>query len=290
MKKVTVISGKGGTGKTIVTANLTALADQLVLADCDVDAPNMHLLMQPKIKESKEYRGSHLAVKDESKCIDCGLCAELCNFDAIDEEFRVNEFKCEGCGLCTAKCPTEALTLKPEVTGEIFNSQTRFGPMVHAKLGVGAENSGKLVSQVSQRAEDIAREKELELLLVDGSPGIGCPVVASLSGTDYAVVVTEPTKSGLADLKRVLEAVAHFGITPLVVINKSDLNEGITAEIEGFCQQEEISLVGKVPFDKAVMKAMQQGKLVVESRKESSAAVALNQLWKNIKSKLKEAN
>ncbi|ADL13299.1 ATP-binding protein [Acetohalobium arabaticum] len=288
MKKVTVISGKGGTGKTIVTANLTALAQDLVLADCDVDAPNMHLLMKPKILEEQSYKGGKVAVKDEEECIDCGLCKKLCNFGAVTDDYEIDEVKCEGCGLCAAKCPTDALQLTVEKTGNIFLSRSRFGPMVHAKLGIGAENSGKLVSEVSQKAEEIAKEQEKDLVLIDGSPGIGCPVVASLNGADMTLIVTEPTKSGLADLKRVLQVTEHFGINALVIINKSDLNEDITVEIEEFCQQQDIMLAGKIPFDSKVVEAMRQGELIVDYNPESRVTAALKGIWKRVNNKLKE--
>lgn len=288
MNKVTVISGKGGTGKTIVTANLTALADDLVLADCDVDAPNMHLLMEPEILEELDYRGGKVAVKDEEGCIDCGLCKKLCNFGAVTADYEIDEVRCEGCGLCVTKCPNDALRLTVEKTGDIFLSRSQFGPMVHAKLGIGAENSGKLVSEVSQKAEEIAKEQKKDLVLIDGSPGIGCPVVASLNGADMALIVTEPTKSGLADLKRVLQVTEHFGIDALVIINKSDLNKDITAGIEEFCQQKDIMLAGKVPFDSQVVKAMRQGELIVDYNPESRVTAALKRIWKRVNNKLKE--
>ncbi|MBM7622698.1 ATP-binding protein [Sporohalobacter salinus] len=288
MKKVTVISGKGGTGKTIVTANLTSMADNLVLADCDVDAPNMHLLMAPEILNEDIFRGGKLAVKNNEKCIDCGLCKRLCNFGAITSDFEVDKLKCEGCGLCVAKCPTNALQLNIEDTGDIYLSRSKFGPMVHAKLGIGAENSGKLVSEVSQKAEVLAKEQEKDLVLVDGSPGIGCPVVASLNGTDLALIVTEPTKSGLADLKRVLQVTEHFDIPALVVINKFDLNENIAVEIEEFCQEHDIMLAGRIPFDSLVVEAMRQGELIVEYSPESQVTSALKMIWERVNNKLKE--
>jgi len=288
MKKITVISGKGGTGKTTVAANLAALAGDLVLADCDVDAPNMHLLLEPEVLEKEDYQGAKLAVKDNQKCINCGLCEELCNFGAITSDFEVDEMKCEGCGLCVAKCPTDALELVLHKTGDLYHSKTEFGFMVHAKLGVGAENSGKLVSRVKDDAEEVIKKANKELLLIDGSPGIGCPVIASINGVDSTLVVTEPTKSGLADLKRVLEVVKHFNIPAMAVINKYDLNQELTIEIEEFCNQSNISVIGKIPFDKVIVDAMQQGKLVVKYDKTSKPTLALKKIWQNIQNKLKE--
>lgn len=288
MKKITVISGKGGTGKTTVAANLAALAGDLVLADCDVDAPNMHLLLEPEVLEKEDYQGAKLAVKDNQKCINCGLCEELCNFGAITSDFEVDEMKCEGCGLCAAKCPTDALELVLHKTGDLYHSKTEFGFMIHAKLGVGAENSGKLVSKVKEDAEEVTKKENKDLLLIDGSPGIGCPVIASINGVDSTLVVTEPTKSGLADLKRVLEVVKHFNIPAMAVINKYDLNQELTAEIEEFCEQSNISVIGKIPFDKVIVDAMQQGKLVVKYDEGSKPTLALKEIWQNIQTKLKE--
>ncbi|OCL25161.1 (4Fe-4S)-binding protein [Orenia metallireducens] len=287
MKKLTVISGKGGTGKTTVTANLAALADNLILADCDVDAPNMHLLMKPKVIEAEVFKGAKVAVKDQLKCIECGLCKELCNFKAITSDFKVDEIRCEGCGLCVAKCPSDALKLELEETGDLYYSQTKFAPMVHAKLKIGAENSGKLVSQVKEKAESLAQQEEKELLLIDGSPGIGCPVIASINGVDSVLVVTEPTKSGLADLKRVLKTVKYFNLPAVVAINKYDLNQEISLEIESFCRQNQVKIVGKLPFSKVIVEAMQQGELVVESAPESKVTTAIKELWEKVSCDLK---
>jgi len=287
MKKLTVISGKGGTGKTTVTANLAALAKNLVLADCDVDAPNMHLLMKPKVIDSEIFKGAKVAVKDDTSCSECGLCQKLCNFKAITLNLKVDQIRCEGCGLCVAKCPSKALKLELEETGDIYHSQTRFAPMVHAKLKVGAENSGKLVSQVKQKAESLAQQESRELLLIDGSPGIGCPVIASINSVDGVLIVTEPTKSGLADLKRVLEVVKYFNLSAIVAINKYDLNQEITLAIENFCQQNQVEIVGKLPFTKVVVEAMRLGELVVEYASESKVTIALKELWERVSSQLK---
>lgn len=236
--------------------------------------------------KKKTYQGANLAVKDEDLCTDCGLCREFCNFGAITSDNQINDIKCEGCGLCVAKCPEDALELVAEETGKIYYSRAQTGPMVHAKLGIGAENSGKLVSQVKEKAEKLARKKDKELVLVDGSPGIGCPVIASLNGVDATLVVTEPTKSGLADLKRVLKVIEHFSIPALVVINKYDLNEELTADIIEFCQEQDVSIVGKIPFADTIVKAMEQGQLVIDYAENSNSAQAITGVWKTIQDKI----
>jgi MinD superfamily P-loop ATPase len=288
MKEITVISGKGGTGKTTVAANLAALAGDLVLADCDVDAPNMHLLMQPNILEEETFKGGKLAIKDVDKCIECGLCKKLCEFEAITSDLNVDAIKCEGCGLCVAKCPTSALKLKSEVTGQIYKSQSNFGPMIHAKLKIGAENSGKLVSEVKNRAEDISKLEEKNLILIDGSPGIGCPVIASLNGVDAVLIVTEPTKSGLSDLKRVLEVVKHFNIPGMVVINKYNLNQRLTTKVEEFCVENEVLLVGKIPFESLIVEAMRQAELIIDYDPNSKSTLALKNIWEEVKKQIEE--
>lgn len=215
MKKITVISGKGGTGKTTVVANLAALAENLILADCDVDAPNLHLLLKPEIREERIFKSGKLAVRNEIDCSQCGVCRDLCRFEAISEDFRINSLKCEGCGLCVARCPDEILELVEQQPGKIFISVSEFGPMVHARLKAGADNSGKLVSAVREIAENEFEKEEQSLIFIDGSPGIGCPVIASLNGVDAALVVTEPTMSGFSDLKRILDVVEYFNIFSL---------------------------------------------------------------------------
>ena len=282
MKKLTVISGKGGTGKTTFAANLAFLADNVVMADCDVDAPNMHLLMAPEIIESESYRGAKLAVKNKRLCIDCGKCREICNFNAIDADNEIKEFKCEGCGLCVVLCPENALKLAKRKTGEIFYSNSLSGPMVHARLKIGAENSGKLVSRVKDEAENWAEKEEHDLLVIDGSPGVGCPVIASLGGADGALIVTEPSKSGISDMERIIEVVKHFSIPAYMVINKYDINIELTHYIADYCEDKNIPLWGKVPFDESVVKAMEKGELIVEYAPESRAAKSLKEIWKLI--------
>lgn len=282
MKKITVISGKGGTGKTTLAANFALLAKNIVLADCDVDAPNMHLLLNPETKEVRLFKGAKLVVRNEEKCTQCGLCRKVCNFAAINENFSIDEIKCDGCGLCAALCPEKAIELVAQVTGNIYLSRTSMGPFIHARLLAGADNSGKLVSEVRELAEEIANDEKKEMLLIDGSPGIGCPVIASLQGTDVALVVTEPTRSGWSDLKRILNVTEHFGIKSLVVINKYDINEEIAIEIENYCQEKNIATAGRIPYDEIVNQSLKEGAFVLEYVMNSEPARAIRQVWKNI--------
>lgn len=282
MKKITVISGKGGTGKTTLTANFALLAKDLVLADCDVDAPNLHLLLNPELQEAQIYKGAKLAVRNEQKCTQCGLCREVCNFNAVNEDLSIDEIDCDGCGVCAALCPEKALELVDQVTGNIFSTRTGLGPFIHARLLAGADNSGKLVSEVRELAEKVGNEEEKELLLIDGSPGIGCPVIASLQGADMALIVTEPTRSGWSDLKRILEVTDHFGIKSLVLINKYDINEQITAEIENYCQEKNIITAGRIPYDEIINRSLKKGEFVLEFAASSKVSRSIRRVWKNV--------
>ena len=264
MKQIVVISGKGGTGKTVITASFAALAENKVMADCDVDAADLHLLLDPKIKERHIFKSGVTAIIDKAKCIQCGKCRELCRFDAIDENFNADAISCEGCAFCSFVCPVKAIEMRENISGEWFISDTRFGPMVHAKLGIASENSGKLVSLVRQKAKEIAQRQSCDWVIIDGAPGIGCPVIASLSGVDCALVVTEPTLSGLHDADRIMRTAKHFNVPVKLVVNKYDLNEEMTEKIEKYCQNNNVQLIGKIGFDKVVVKAMVEGKTVVE--------------------------
>ena len=263
MKQVTVISGKGGTGKTTILASLAALVKRAVLVDADVDAADLHLLLRPQVRHREAFVASQVAVIDPEKCNPCGKCAEACRFDAI-KDFQVDPISCEGCGVCFHFCPQGAILLKEVQSGEWFISQTRCGPMVHAKLGVAQENSGKLVTLVRKEAQRIAREGNYPLILIDGPPGIGCPVIASLGGVDAVLVVTEPSVSGIHDLERVLGVSRHFQVPAWVCVNKWDINPENTEKIETFCQREGFPVIGKVPFDPVVTKAMVMESTVVE--------------------------
>ncbi len=264
MKQIVIISGKGGTGKTVITGAFAALAGNKVIADCDVDAADLHLLLNPEIKERHIFKSGLLAHIDKNLCTKCGKCIEVCRFDALDSDFTVDPISCEGCAFCSFICPVGAINMKENVSGEWFISDTRFGPLVHAKLGIAQENSGKLVSLVRQKAKEIAEKGNYDWVIVDGSPGIGCPVIASLTGVDCALVVTEPTLSGLHDADRVIGVARHFGIQVKMLINKYDLNLNVTEKIEKYCLDNGIQLIGKIQFDKSVVKAMISGKTIVE--------------------------
>ena len=289
MKQIVIISGKGGTGKTVITGAFAALAKNKVMADCDVDAADLHLLLQPNIKERYEFKSGKTAVIDKNKCIQCGKCVEVCRFNAISprprreagEDFIVDGISCEGCAFCSYACPVGAIKMQENTSGEWFISDTRFGPMVHAKLGIAEENSGKLVSLVRQKAKELAEEKKADMVIVDGAPGIGCPVIASLSGIDCAIVVTEPTLSGLHDADRVIKVAGHFGILTKVIVNKYDLNKNMTEKIDKYCLDKNISLIGRVPFEKRVVESMVNGKTVIES-KDSEAAKEIKMAWGKI--------
>ena len=278
MKQVAILSGKGGTGKTTITACFAALSSNAVFADCDVDASNLHLLLKPRVKETMEFKGLKMAVIDPEKCIQCGRCVELCRFNAI-EDYTVDPIHCEGCKVCVVNCPVEAISFNDRVCGHAYISETKHGPMSHARLTPGMENSGKLVTLVRQNASKLAEEQGRDLVLVDGSPGIGCPVIASIANVDASLVVVEPTLSGIHDLIRALELLKHFEITPYVVTNKHDINEANTAEITGYCKENDIPLLGLVPFDPAVTESMVAGLPIVEHSPDSQAATAIKQVW-----------
>ena len=279
MKQVTILSGKGGTGKTTLTASFAALSKNTVFADCDVDASNLHLLLNPDVQETIEFRGLNVAYIDKEKCIECGRCVELCRFKAI-KDFQVDPIHCEGCKVCVVNCPVEAIEFNERVCGHAYISKTKYGPMSHARLTPGMENSGKLVTLVRQNANKLAEEKGKSLVLVDSSPGIGCPVIASLANIDAAVVVVEPTLSGIHDLKRALELLDHFEVTPFIVVNKYDINEENTANLESYCLLNDITLLGKVPFDQIVTKSMVQRMPVVEYDPEAVSSESIKKIWK----------
>lgn len=280
MKEIVIISGKGGTGKTTVLGSFAALADNDVVADADVDAPNLHLLLAPETVEEWDYRGASLAVVDFDRCTECGLCDEVCQFEAITAG-RVDERRCEGCGTCALVCPVDAITMEPQVTGKVYLSRTRYGPLAHARLFAGAEATGKLVTEVRQLARRVAAQRQAELILTDGSPGIGCPVIASLSGAEAALAVTEPTPSGLHDLRRVLEVAAYFHVPTGVCINKWDINPDVTAEIERVAEEVGVPTMGRIPFDEAATDATAEGVPLVEWS-ENAAAAAVRDVWTKV--------
>jgi len=273
MLQVAIVSGKGGTGKTSIIASLAALArGKAVFADCDVDAPDLHLILQPEILERREFYGIKRAFIDKEKCIQCGICQDSCRFGAI-ADFEVETPLCEGCGVCQLVCPEDAVDMRDVQAGEAYISQTRFGPMVHAELYPGEEASGKLVAMVREMARDLAAEKNLDLILIDGSPGIGCPVIASMSGADLVLAVTEPTVSGANDLQRLLKTAGIFGVQTAVCVNKYDVFPAMAEKIEKTCQASGIPFVGKIPFDPEAVRAVNQGRTVVDSDCASGHAV-----------------
>ena len=287
MKEIVIISGKGGTGKTSITASFSMLGGKdIVVADCDVDAADMHLLMQPDWEKSEDFYSGVIAEVDQEKCVKCGNCADVCRFSAIpiiDKKYVVNKLNCEGCGYCFHVCPTDAITMKEQNVGKWYISNTKAdNVMVHARLGIGAENSGKLVAKVKNEAKRIAKETDKEFIVVDGSPGIGCPVVSSLSGADFVVLVTEPTVSGLHDLKRVYQLVKKFNISAGCIINKSDLNTKVARQIEKFLREENIIHISDLPYDETFTKAMTNGQTIVEYDDANLKNILVNS-WEKIK-------
>ena len=286
MKEIVVISGKGGTGKTSLTAAFAVLGGQdIVVADCDVDAADMHLLMEPDFASEEAFYSGELAVIDQDKCSACGVCADVCRFDAIpviNGQYVVQDVSCEGCGYCARVCPDDAITNVPQNVGNWYRSRIKTGTtMVHAKLAIGADNSGKLVAKVKNEAKLVAEEMGRSLVLVDGSTGVGCPVVSSLSGAAFTVLVTEPTVSGLHDLKRVYQLVKMFGIKAGCIINKADLNAAVLAELQHFLTEEDIVQLAEIPYDESFTEAMTNGKTIVEW--ESPLAGVIEDCWRVIK-------
>jgi MinD superfamily P-loop ATPase len=294
-RELVIISGKGGTGKTTVAASFAALSKDHVLADNDVDAADLHLLLEPTVLEAHPFVGGVKATVDSAKCIGCGRCADICHFDAfrmdgpgndvVAKTWAVDAFACEGCGLCPLVCPVGAIRTEEAICGEWFVSDTAFGPMVHARLGIAEENSGKLVSQVRKRAGGLAREKDADRILGDGPPGTGCPVIASVSGVDLVLIVTEPTVSGVHDMERVLELAAHFRVPALVIINKADLNTEQAERIRKIAAARDSGVIAELPFDSMVNAALAAGKTVVQY-KESAAAEAIRQAWDGVRAAL----
>ena len=300
MKELVVLSGKGGTGKTSVVAALATLAERKLLADCDVDAANLHLILDPTVRQREEFSGGKKARIASAACDGCGRCREVCRYDAVkvteqqgESVFRIDALACEGCGVCAWSCPAEAIAFEPAVSGQWFVSDTRHGPMVHARLGAAAENSGKLVTLIRQQARRLAESEDLDLVIIDGSPGLGCQVIASLAGADLALLVAEPTLAGLHDFGRIAELAAHFKVPVVLFINKWDLNPGLSARLKREAQQRWIGVVGKARYSPVFTRAQRRGLSVVECQEEcegesgdesemAAAADDLRTLWQNL--------
>ncbi len=278
MKQVVVISGKGGTGKTSITAALAGVGPQKVIADCDVDAADLHLILDPKVKLREDFYSGQTATINTEHCIECGQCAEQCRFNAISVSFEIVKEKCEGCGLCEFICPTQAVSMTDRKCGHRFVSNTRFGTMVHAALGIGEENSGKLVTAVRKTARELAEAEKAKLVLVDGSPGIGCPVIASLTDIDFCILVAEPTVSAVHDLKRVHELARHFEVPCTAILNKCGINESLENEIRKYCRENEILILGEFPYDTTFSQAQIHGKTVAEFAPDTFGPTVRN-IW-----------
>jgi len=285
IKQLAIVSGKGGTGKTTLTAAFASLAKNKVMVDCDVDAADLHLLLQPKVLYQEKYFGGRSPRVDFDKCNQVGLCTKMCRFKAIDNGV-VDLLSCEGCGFCAHLCPKEAITMEESLSGDWFVSETPFGPFIHARLEIGGENSGKLVTLVRKKAMEIAKEKNLDLILIDGPPGIGCPVTASLTGVNLVLAVTEPTLSGIHDLERILKLSDHFKIPSMVCINKFDINLGNTDQIVSYCEKNGSQIVGKIPYEPKVVEALVNRKTIMGYPCHEVQGI-VRQIWEAVASRLK---
>ena len=294
---ITVASGKGGTGKTSVTAAFAHLAsegkyaNQFIMADADVDAANLELVLQPQRIEEEEFRGGQVALIDQETCVSCGDCQNICRFDAIDYTdgaYIVDPIACDGCAACVYQCATNSITMHEQVVGKFYVSEGRYGTLYHANLFPGQDNSGKLVTLVKQRARLQALDEERKLVIVDGPPGIGCPVISATSGADLALIIAEPTVSGVHDMHRVLETVQHFGVSALVCTNKADIYPEGTKEIEDFCIDSGIPFIGRIPFDLTVASAMVEGEAVTAFDSEAPASIAIRDIWSRVLDSLLE--
>ncbi|MCD6250233.1 MAG: ATP-binding protein [candidate division Zixibacteria bacterium] len=297
MMELVVISGKGGTGKTSMVGSLASLSRDKVLVDCDVDAADLHLILQNKVQKTTEFIGGKQASIDEDKCTNCGICQDYCRFDAIKNESQSdNEYKerywidkhaCDGCGVCVRHCPEDAIDFKEVVSGEWYISDTPYGPLAHARLGIAQANSGKLVSELRQQAKQLADQRGLDLILIDGPPGIGCPVIASITGVGYVLIVTEPSMSALHDMERLLKLTVHFRIPTGICINKYDINLALTARIEDFAKEQNVKILGRIPFDPTVTKAQMAGTSIIEHN-DNGASNSIKKLWSNLNAEFKE--
>jgi len=285
IKQLAIVSGKGGTGKTTIAAAFASLAKNKVMVDCDVDAADLHLLLRPKVLKQEKYFGGRSPRVDLDKCTQCGLCTEVCRFHAI-ENGVVDYVSCEGCGFCSHICPEDAITMEEAFSGDWFVSDTPYGPFVHARLGIGEENSGKLVTVVRKKATEITKEKGLDLILIDGPPGIGCPVTASMTGVDLVLAVTEPTLSGIHDLERILKLAEHFKIPSAVCINKFDINLENTDRIAAYCEKNGSKIIGKIPYEPKVVEALVNRKTVMEYPCNEIQGI-VHRMWEEVETMIK---
>ncbi|MCR4419194.1 MAG: 4Fe-4S binding protein [Clostridia bacterium] len=287
MKELVVLSGKGGTGKTGLVASFAALAGGAVLADADVDASNLHLILRPTLKETEEFWSGVTAVIDADRCEGCGLCRQVCRFGAVTggNPPAIEEYSCEGCGFCARICPVEAISLQPVLAGYRYLSETPYGPLVHARLGTGRENSGKLVAEVRKAARELAEGQGCSCLLTDGPPGTACPAISALAGAGLVLLVTEPTVSGRHDLARAAGLCRHFEVPAVVCLNKFDLSPEAARQVEDFCRAEGLEVVGRVPFDPAVPRALAQGQPPVEAVSGTTAA-SIQHVWDQVRARL----
>ena len=282
IREIVIVSGKGGTGKTSLAAAFAALAKNGILCDADVDAADLHLLMQPEVKKRTDFMGGSKAVINPDLCTGCGTCRTLCRFDAISDRYEVDPIRCEGCGVCVDFCPEQAIDFPVQRCGEWYISATRFGPMVHARLGIAEENSGRLVSLVRKETRQLAEERGLDLILTDGPPGIGCPVIAAIGGATALVIVVEPTVSGIHDMERVVDLAAHFRVPGMVIVNKYDLNVEMTETIEKLAVQRNLVVLGRVPFDPVFTRSMVQGQTLFEYGAETPTRQVVRDIWAKI--------
>lgn len=282
MKELVIVSGKGGTGKTSIISAFASLAENKVLCDADVDAADLHLITAPDIKERHDFKGGSKAVIDNRFCTECGLCRNLCKWNAINDDFVIDDLECEGCGVCVYFCPEKAIEFPVQTCGEWYISETRFGSMVHARLGIAQENSGRLVTLVRQEGKKLAERNNLDLIITDGPPGVGCPVIASIGGASVVLIITEPTLSGKHDMERVAQLAAHFNVPAMMSVNKFDLNRNETLAIEKYAKNKGIEVLGRIPFDTALTKSMVQAKNIFEYDESSVSAKAIEIIWKQI--------
>ena len=282
MKELVILSGKGGTGKTSLAASFAVLAQGCLLCDADVDASDLHLLMQPDIHQRSDFQGGGVAVIDPERCTECGTCIDLCRWSAIGPAWTVDEIACEGCGVCVDFCPEQAIDFPTKTCGQWFVSETRCGPMVHARLGIAEENSGKLVTLVRHKAKRLATQKGIGVILTDGPPGVGCPVIASVGGATSVLIVAEPTLSGIHDMSRAIALCRHFKVPVMVCINKVDLNPANSTRIEIMARDGGVPVVGRIPFDPTFTRAMVQGKTVVEFDGRGPAAASIRKVWDTV--------